>query len=130
MKNLSGFLNASGLLRRPGASRGFNIGHSKFGRALRFSGAPMNTSFSSAQAERPAIVKLLWAGAAVLALALTSIALSVPHGSGARRASATRSTGPAVTDLNRIDHSHINWDKVPADPKAAGTSLAAYGSGT
>ena len=89
----------------------------------------MTTHFLS-QAKRPSMAKLLWAGAAVLALTLTSIALSVPHASNAERAVARPSTGPAVIELNRIDHSQIDWDKVPTNPEAVGTSIAAYGAGT
>jgi len=89
----------------------------------------MNT-YSSSQAKRPSVATLLWAGGAVLAFALMGIALSAPDASDADRVATTPSTGPAVMQLNRIDHSQIDWDKVPANPDSAETSIAAYGSGT
>ena len=94
----------------------------------------MNTDLMS-RARRSSIAKLLWAGSAVVALSLTSIALFVPHASGVDRAAvtphtaATPSAAPAVIESNRIDHSQIDWDKVPTNPEAVGTSIAAYGAG-
>lgn len=85
----------------------------------------MNTDFLS-QARRPSIAKLLSAGAAVLVLGLMSIALSMPQASGADRAAATPPASPAANKLNWIDHSQIDWGKVPANPEAVGTSIAAY----
>jgi len=89
----------------------------------------MNTAFFS-QAKRPSIAKLLWAGAAVLAFASMGVALSVPEASGAHRVATTPSTNPAVMELNRIDHSQIDWDKVPAHPEEVGSSIAADAGGT
>ena len=88
----------------------------------------MNTDFLS-QAKRPSVAKLLCGGGAVVAFGLMGIALSVPYASGADRVATTPSTGPAVMELNRIDHSQVDWDKVPAHPQDAGISIAAYEAG-
>jgi len=89
----------------------------------------MRTEPSSPTTPR-ASSKLIWAGVGVLALTFAALALSVPEASGPDGAVATPSTRPAAMELNRIDHSQIDWDKVPAHPEEVGSSIAADAGGT
>ena len=90
----------------------------------------MNTDLSSPATRRP-WSRLFWTAGAVLAVAIGSFVLSVREAESSGQSGGTPSSAaPAAAEPSRIDHSQIDWDKQPANPEAAGTSVAAYGFGT